>query len=195
MQLILLINAFIVTVTAFQCSPDTILRMATDKRLKQLERDCKLASNNEPQCTNKDDVENAWKEFSKLSDRYKEAVAKCRTTASNSRRRYLRSAPKLVTTDHKEEESVEEMVRPESEHFDAPYPIRTRRQTCKTKSSLELNQLAHDFGTHCERDNICLPDEDLPAGPQRDGFKELHTARAKKYSDYLTQLFRCYGRL
>ncbi|KAK6047033.1 hypothetical protein COOONC_15462 [Cooperia oncophora] len=79
--------------------------------------------------------------------------------------------------------------------FDAPHPIRTRRQTCKTKSSLELNQVAHDFGTHCERDNICLRDEDSPSGPQRDGFKELHAARAKKYSAYLTQLSRCYGRL
>ncbi|PIO71921.1 hypothetical protein TELCIR_06164 [Teladorsagia circumcincta] len=84
---------------------------------------------------------------------------------------------------------------PESEHFDAPHPIRTRRQACKTKSSVELNQVAHDFGTHCERDNICLPDEDLPPGPQRDGFKELHAARAQKYSAYLTQLSRCYGRL
>ncbi|PIO58652.1 hypothetical protein TELCIR_19908 [Teladorsagia circumcincta] len=41
----------------------------------------------------------------------------------------------------------------------------------------------------------CLPDEDLPPGPQRDGFKELHAARAQKYSAYLTQLSRCYGRL
>ncbi|VDO41198.1 unnamed protein product [Haemonchus placei] len=168
--------------TCRHCSPDTILRMATDKRLKQLERDCKLASNNEPQCTNKDDVENAWKEFSKLSDRYKEVNEERACDSSTRSPEFLFNCEQF-------------QIRPESEHFDAPYPIRTRRQTCKTKSSLELNQLAHDFGTHCERDNICLPDEDLPAGPQRDGFKELHAARAKKYSNYLTQLFRCYGRL
>ncbi|VDP37094.1 unnamed protein product [Heligmosomoides polygyrus] len=87
------------------------------------------------------------------------------------------------------------MTRPESEQFDAPHPIRTKRQSCKTKSSQDLSQLGEEFRTHCERDNICLPDEDLPVGPQRDRFKELHSSRAKKYTAYLTQLSLCYGRL
>ncbi|KAK5964838.1 hypothetical protein GCK32_004078 [Trichostrongylus colubriformis] len=195
MRFVLLITALISVATAFQCSADTILRMATDKRLKQLDRDCKMAASNEAECANKYDVENSWKDFTKLSDRYKEAVAKCRATAASSKQRYRRSHGKLITTSHEQAQTVQEMTRPESEEFDMTHPIRTRRQICKTKSSLELNQFSHDFGTHCERDNICLPDEDLPPGPQRDGFKELHAARAKKYSDYLTQLYRCYGRL
>ncbi|KIH66371.1 hypothetical protein ANCDUO_03300 [Ancylostoma duodenale] len=86
-------------------------------------------------------------------------------------------------------------VLPESEQFDRPHPTRTRRQTCKTKASDDLNKLRQDFVTHCDRENICLPDEDLPAGTQHDRFKELHAARAKKYSAYLTQLSLCYGRL
>ncbi|KHJ79980.1 hypothetical protein OESDEN_20355 [Oesophagostomum dentatum] len=84
---------------------------------------------------------------------------------------------------------------PESEQFDRSHPIRTKRQICKTKASDDLNSLRQDFVEHCDRENICLPDEDLPAGAQRDRFKELHGARAKKYSAYLTQLSLCYGRL
>ncbi|EYC43996.1 hypothetical protein Y032_0475g2134 [Ancylostoma ceylanicum] len=175
-----------------QCSPDTILRMATDKRLKQLERECHLASTGEQECATRKDLEAAWKDFTKLSDQYRDAVKKCRETAGRSRRNHRLHRKRH--TIHKEE-SVSEQVLPESEQFDRPHPIRTRRQTCKTRASDDLNKLRQDFVTHCDRENICLPDEDLPAGTQRDRFKELHAARAKKYSAYLTQLSLCYGRL
>ncbi|RCN28156.1 hypothetical protein ANCCAN_26106 [Ancylostoma caninum] len=64
--------ALIGVTSAFQCSPDTILRMATDKRVKQLERECHLANTGEPECATRNDLETAWKEFTKLSDQYRD---------------------------------------------------------------------------------------------------------------------------
>ncbi|WKX93799.1 hypothetical protein Q1695_011232 [Nippostrongylus brasiliensis] len=194
MRVLLAVLSLIGVVSSFQCSPDTILRMATDKRSKQLERECHLEKTGEKECETKNDLEAAWKEFTKLSDQYRQAVAQCRKTAAGSTKRYRKTRGTRHDIHH-EEQSISDKVRPESEHFDTAHPIRTKRQLCKTKSSLELNQLGQDFQTHCERDNICLPDEDLPAGAQRDRFKELHGSRAKKYSAYLTQLSLCYGRL
>ncbi|ETN79153.1 hypothetical protein RB195_019083 [Necator americanus] len=184
--------ALVGVASAFQCSPDTILRMASDKRLKQLEKECHLAKTGEKECETKNDLENAWKEFTKLSDQYKDAVKKCREVAARSRRNHQQHRKRQVI--HKQE-SVTEQALPESEQFDQSRPIRTKRQMCKTKASDDLNKLKQDFTTHCDRENICLPDEDLPAGTQRDRFKELHAVRAKKYSAYLTQLSLCYGRV
>ncbi|XGW10578.1 hypothetical protein V3C99_012239 [Haemonchus contortus] len=178
---------------SFQCSPDTILRMATDKRAKQIERECHLAKTGEPECGTRSDLEKAWDDFTKLEDQYKEAVAQCRETAAKSIQR--RAHQKRHIAHRRKEQSIEWKVRPESEQFDTAHAIRVKRQECKTKASQELNQLAQDFSMHCERDNICLPEEDLPEGPQRDRFKTLHGSRAKKYSAYLTQLSLCYGRL
>uniref|UniRef100_A0A1I7WKC5 Transposase n=1 Tax=Heterorhabditis bacteriophora TaxID=37862 RepID=A0A1I7WKC5_HETBA len=35
----------------------------------------------------------------------------------------------------------------------------------------------------------------MPEGIERDNFKQLHKERAQKYSTYLTELFKCYGRI
>ncbi|KAK5964839.1 hypothetical protein GCK32_004079 [Trichostrongylus colubriformis] len=67
--------------------------MATDKRVKQLERECHLEKTGEPQCETKNDVENAWNEFTKLEQQYKEAVTNCRATAkklTRSRRTHIK---------------------------------------------------------------------------------------------------------
>ncbi|KAK6011212.1 hypothetical protein OSTOST_23714, partial [Ostertagia ostertagi] len=138
---------------AFQCSPDTILRMATDKRVKQLERECHLAKTGEAECETRNDVEKAWNDFTKLEDEYKEAVKKCRETASKSTRS-RRAHQKRHLSHRKMTETVGEKMLPEGERFGAPHPIRTKRQACKTKASQELNQLAQDFSAHCERDNM-----------------------------------------
>ncbi|VDM72500.1 unnamed protein product [Strongylus vulgaris] len=52
--------------------------MATDKRLKQLERDCHLAKIGEAECENRSAVEDAWKDFTKLSDQYRDVRRKWR---------------------------------------------------------------------------------------------------------------------
>ncbi|KIH66372.1 hypothetical protein ANCDUO_03301 [Ancylostoma duodenale] len=81
--------ALIGATSAFQCSPDTILRMATDKRVKQLERECHLANTGEPECATRNDLETAWKDFTKLSDQYRDVREKTHslqhyTTVCNS---------------------------------------------------------------------------------------------------------------
>uniref|UniRef100_A0A0K0DE32 PDEase domain-containing protein n=1 Tax=Angiostrongylus cantonensis TaxID=6313 RepID=A0A0K0DE32_ANGCA len=53
------------------CSPDTILRMATDKRLKQVERECHLEKTKEQPCDTRNDLENAWKEFMNVTNQYR----------------------------------------------------------------------------------------------------------------------------
>ncbi|KAK6047615.1 hypothetical protein COOONC_14880, partial [Cooperia oncophora] len=125
---------------------------------------------------------------------YFQAVTKCRATSTRPKR-IRRAHQKRHIAHARNVEMVEEKKPAESERSAVSHPIRTRRQVCKTKSSEQLNQLAQDFRDHCERNNICLPEEDLPEGPQRDRFRELYGSRAKKYAAYLTELSLCYGRL
>ncbi|KAK6010236.1 hypothetical protein OSTOST_24750, partial [Ostertagia ostertagi] len=83
MQTFLLITAIISAVSAFQCSRHHHENCDSTKRMKQLDKDCKMVSNNEPECANKNEVESAWKEFTKLSDRYKERLAVAICSAAN----------------------------------------------------------------------------------------------------------------
>ncbi|KAF1765452.1 hypothetical protein GCK72_005404 [Caenorhabditis remanei] len=72
---------------------------------------------------------------------------------------------------------------------------RIRRTVCSTAGSEQLSAMSSKFSKHCERENICLPDEDLPKGKQQDAIVALQKERAKKYSAYLTQVSKCYGKL
>uniref|UniRef100_A0A1I7U9U8 DUF148 domain-containing protein n=1 Tax=Caenorhabditis tropicalis TaxID=1561998 RepID=A0A1I7U9U8_9PELO len=72
---------------------------------------------------------------------------------------------------------------------------RIRRTVCSTAGHDQLSAMNSKFSKHCERENICLPDEDLPKGKQQDDIVALQKARAKKYSEYLTQVSKCYGKL
>ncbi|VDM55303.1 unnamed protein product [Angiostrongylus costaricensis] len=46
--------------------------MATDKRLKQVERECHLEKTKEQSCDTRSDLENAWKEFMNVTNQYRE---------------------------------------------------------------------------------------------------------------------------
>ncbi|KAJ1357939.1 hypothetical protein KIN20_016214 [Parelaphostrongylus tenuis] len=191
---LVLLFTFSAVITAFECSPDVILRMATNKRLKQLEKECYLEKVKEEPCDTRNDLENAWKDFMNVTNRYKEAVTKCREQTARPSKILDRHGWRRQTIYGKQENNSEK-VHPESKQFGRAQITRTRRQVCKTNASKELDQLKEAFLTHCERDNICLPDEDISSEQQRNHFKELHASRAKKYSAYLTQLSLCYGRL
>ncbi|KAJ1361281.1 hypothetical protein KIN20_020497 [Parelaphostrongylus tenuis] len=186
-----LLFAFYSTTLSFECSSDIILRMATNKRSEQLERECNLEKTKEEPCDTKSDLENAWKEFLNAENKYKEAVTKCREQASKPTKSLYKHRTRRHTIYGKQED-MNEKVRPESEQIDKAHLIRTRRQVCTTKSSKEMDQLKEDFLAHCERDNICLPDEDISTEQERNRFKELQASRAKKYSEYFTQLAISY---
>ncbi|EGT44793.1 hypothetical protein CAEBREN_08889 [Caenorhabditis brenneri] len=399
----LLASLLVLSTLAFECSPDTILRMATNKREKQLERECHEEKTGQDKCVTKDELEKSWKEFQDVSDQYKEAVAQCRnyvdaksrpkrsgfsdidhalydhpeggieidTVYEQTERRYpesFRKMPKRLqrrnggtvldgdmgdptdgqdtndharkrrhhskeghhshdgkhqeNMDHKKHEdgNLHERVRRNDDHDpndpnqdhtghnhrrrrsddhdpndpnvdhtghnhrrrrhnDDPNDTtidhtghnhrmrrsgdhdpndpnidhtghnhrrrrhnddpnddtidhtghnhrmrrsgdhdpndpnidhtghnhrrrrhhamasRIRRTVCSTAGHDQLSAMSTKFSKHCERENICLPDEDLPKGKQQDDILALQKLRAKKYSEYLTQVSKCYGKL
>ncbi|CAI2338830.1 unnamed protein product [Caenorhabditis sp. 36 PRJEB53466] len=369
----LLASFLAVSTLAFECSPDTILRMATNKREKQLERECHEQKTAQPVCATKDTLEKSWKEFQEVSEQYKTAVAECRKyvdeksrpkrtnektsrsreghghadgkhqqnedhrkhgeghahgrkrrehdpsdpnvdhtghnhrmrrsdnddpndttidhtghnhrmrrhdpndpnidhTGHNHRRKRSNDDPNDTTIDHTghnhrmrrsgdhdpNDPNVDHTGhnhRMRRSHNDDPNDTtidhtghnhrmrrhdpndpnidhtghnhrrrrsgdhdpndpnvdhtghnhrrrrhhdiasRSRRTVCATAGHDQLSAMSSKFSKHCERGNICLPDEDLPKGKQQDDILALQKLRAKKYSDYLSQLSLCYGKL
>ncbi|GMT16956.1 hypothetical protein PFISCL1PPCAC_8253, partial [Pristionchus fissidentatus] len=71
---------------------------------------------------------------------------------------------------------------------------RVRRGDCSVAGNQELHKLQDKYVKHCERTNICLPDEDLGANAAED-FKKLHKKHAGTYAAYVRELSACYGSL
>ncbi|CCE71542.1 uncharacterized protein CELE_F40F8.5 [Caenorhabditis elegans] len=287
----LLASLLVISTIAFECSPDTILRMATNKREKQLERECHEQKTSQAVCETKEELEKSWKDFQKVSNEYKEAVTACRKyveeksrpkrtvldgdmgeptedqedTNDHARRRRHHNHEGHHGNDMKHRENMDRKkhgthvdhhgrVRRNGDHDpndpnvdhtghnhrvkrsidDDPSDTtidhtghnhrrrrsddhdpndpnvdhtghnhkrrhviasRSRRTVCSTAGHDQLSAMSSKFTKHCERENICLPDEDLPKGKQQDDILALQKLRAKKYSEYLTQVSKCYGKL
>lgn len=55
---------------AFECDSDTILRLATNRRQKDIEQECQRASKNEP-CKDQDKVDKLWKAYEDVQKEYR----------------------------------------------------------------------------------------------------------------------------
>ncbi|GMR37273.1 hypothetical protein PMAYCL1PPCAC_07468 [Pristionchus mayeri] len=71
---------------------------------------------------------------------------------------------------------------------------RARRGDCSVAGNQEMHKLQEKYMKHCERENICLPDEDLGPNAAED-FKKLHKKHAATYAAYVRELSACYGSL
>ncbi|GMS84994.1 hypothetical protein PENTCL1PPCAC_7169, partial [Pristionchus entomophagus] len=82
----------------------------------------------------------------------------------------------------------------ERRSVDQSLPTRARRSDCSVAGNQELHKLQDKYVNHCERTNICLPDEDLGKNAAED-FKKLHKKHAATYAAYVRELSACYGSL
>ncbi|CAI4225767.1 unnamed protein product [Auanema sp. JU1783] len=179
------------TTAAFECPADTILRLASNHRSKDLEAECHR-SKSSIACEKQEDVNKSWKAFEEVQNEYKKLVAECVAVRKSGKTKRSTS----VTSDaghahrhrHHKKRAIDIVPYSEPERQQIS---RTRRQVCMTKSKETLDKMQQNFKDHCDRENICLPDEDLPAGAQQDRIKQVQNDRAKKYTTYLSLVSMC----